>query len=485
MHMSQFEYASIPPGPGHGSGWLPLLTEIWNLECTTTASNFSLLNQSDPSALEIDTFMECELCGKPGRKKFFCETCLSERLFIHNSSLKRLSAAHDVTVQKATQLLEAPGGIQERRVLKSKRAALILSIRSLEAERASSLERSESLEASISYKRRELAIRQSRLQAARSQLRYRSAALHQPPSECAGRAFCEPSAQIMDLPQQLASVHQDWDAVIQELTHVREKLIRQLAIIYTITVNHTTPSNPRLEKQILPAREDPKAVSPALSTPSWRILGLCLPVSTEIKSYHHEEISAATLYTSHLLRLLAMYLGIKLPFQLIMGPFLSIKAPLNSFWSKKHPSPYPLHLPSSITSMVHSSGSQVSQIAFLSGLCMLAINAHYLLLTQQPQLIPRSLDSKDQPLPPPSQYPTSLPKAQAPASGCKPTELLRNLHSLCFTRPIGHLSHLTGRTFLMRPDDPSNPMCIDLQEVIKEVLQSKPEDSVDEGWSII
>ncbi|OAV99349.1 hypothetical protein PTTG_12190 [Puccinia triticina 1-1 BBBD Race 1] len=431
--------------------------------------------------------MECELCGTSGRKKFFCEVCLNERLLIHKSSLKRLSAAHHATVQKAAQLLEAPGGIQERRVLKSKRAALILNIRSLEAERTRSLEQSESLKASISKKKRELAIRQSRLLAARSQLRYRLSALHQPASEYGGRAFCGPSGQTMDsLPQQIASVHQDWDEVTQELSHLREKLITQLCSIYTITVNHPAQSNSCLEKYNPSGRErDPKSASPAVPTPSSRILGLCLPVSTEIKSYHHEEISAATLYTSHLLRLLAMYLGIKLPFQLIMGPFLSIRAPPNSLWSKKHPSPYPLHIPSSITSMVNSSGSQVSQIAFLSGLCMLAVNAHYLLLTQQPQLVLRSLNSKDRTLPPPSQSQTPMPRPQPLPSGCKPTDLLRNLHSLCLTRPIGQLSHLTGRTFLMRPDDPSIPACIDLQEVIKDVLQSKPEDSVDEGWSII
>ncbi|KAI9628974.1 hypothetical protein KEM48_011224 [Puccinia striiformis f. sp. tritici PST-130] len=42
----------------------------------------------------------------------FCENC--ERLLIHDSSLTRLSAVHDVTDQKVTQLLEAPGGVQER-----------------------------------------------------------------------------------------------------------------------------------------------------------------------------------------------------------------------------------------------------------------------------------------------------------------------------------------------------------------------------------
>jgi len=438
--------------------------------------------------------MECELCGTPGRKKFFCEACLTERLLIHNSSLKRLSAAHHVTLQKAAQLIEAPGGVQERRILKSRRAALIISLRSLEAGRARSLEHSESLKSFVAKKQSELAIRQSRLHAARSQLRGRRSALHHDaPSELVGGAFCplQPTGPAGNLRQQIASILQEWDQVSQQLVHVREKLIMQLCKIYTITLNQPKPqSNVRLETHppSAPPQHIPKSSSPpGPSTPSCRILGLCLPVSTEITAYHHEEISAATLYTSHLLRLLAMYLGIKLPFQLIMGPCLSIRAPINSIWSKRHPSPYPLHIPSSITSTVHSSGSQVSHIAFLSGLCMLALNAHYLLLTQQPQLRPPSLapapEEED-----PRQHATAQPPPSTPQpalSAQKPTDLLRNLHSLCLSRPLGLFSHLTGPSVLLPPDHPSNPACIDLQQVINEVLQSKPEDSVDEGWSMI
>ncbi|KNZ51903.1 hypothetical protein VP01_376g4 [Puccinia sorghi] len=204
-----------------------------------------------------------------------------------------------------------------------------------------------------------------------------------------------------------------------------------------------------------------------------------------------------------------MYLGIKLPFQLIMGPCLSIRAPINSIWSKRcggpshdfaeqrtprltrfllyrHPSPYPLHIPSSITSTVHSTGSQVSHIAFLSGLCMLALNARYLLLTQQPQLRPPSLARASEENPcqhPTAQPPLSMPQPTLLAQ--KPTDLLHNLHSLCLSRPLGLFSHLTGPSVLLPPDHPSNPACIDVQQVINEVLQSKHEDSVDEGWSMI
>ncbi|POW21231.1 hypothetical protein PSHT_02612 [Puccinia striiformis] len=369
---------------------------------------------------------------------------LSERLLIHNSSLTRLSAAHDVTVQKATQLLEAPGGVQERRVLKSKRAALILSIRSLEAERPRTLETSEFLQATITKKRGELAIRQSKLHAARSQLRCRLSALHQPTSESSGRAFCEQSGQPMDLPQQIDSVQQDWDRVTQELAHVRHKLITQLCSIYTITVNYPPQCNPRLEQQTSSSRD--QTPSAAFSAPSWRILGLGLPVSTEIKSYHHEEISAATLYTSHLLRLLAMYLGISCR-SVDHGTFSEL-GPSNSFWSQN-----------SITSMVHSSGSQVSQIAFLSGLCMLAINAHYLLLTQQPQHIPLPAEPQDPHLPLPLN--AKLPPPSS-ASRCKPTELLRT--SILFVQHSLDWSDIPDAT-----DDPFNPACIDLQDLITEV----------------
>jgi hypothetical protein len=210
-------------------------------------------------------------------------TSLTERLLIHNSSLQRLSAAHHVTLQKAAQLIETPGGVQERRILKSKRAALSLSLKSLEAERALSSEQSESLKNSISKKQRELALRRSKLHAARSQLRDRRSAFPpQPTSELAGRAFPrsqETSTQGLNLAQRIASVQQDWDQVLQQIVHLREKLITQLCTIYTVTLNH-----PRPETQSLCNREqNPRYVPPGSSAPSWRILGLCLPVSTEIK----------------------------------------------------------------------------------------------------------------------------------------------------------------------------------------------------------
>ncbi|KNZ51908.1 hypothetical protein VP01_376g9 [Puccinia sorghi] len=223
-------------------------------------------SQSLLELLPLDVLMECELCGIPGRKKFFCEACLTERLLIHNSSLKRLSAAHRVTLQKAAQLIEAPGGLQERRVLKSRRAALIISLRSLEAGRARSLEHSESLKNFVAKKQKELAIRQSRLHAARSQLRDRRSALDLHPSELVGGAFCplQPKGPASNLHQQIATVLQEWDQVSQQLVHVREKLIMQLCKIYTITVNQPKQhSNVRLEAQPPSAPQHiPKSSSP-------------------------------------------------------------------------------------------------------------------------------------------------------------------------------------------------------------------------------
>lgn len=420
--------------------------------------------------------MECELCEVRGRKRFFCEVCLNERLLIHDSSLKRLSASHDSTLQKAAQLLQAPGGVQERRLLKAKRASVILNIRSIEARRSSLVQDCELKRSSLLTKRRELAIRQTRLRAARSSLNLPSNTPHSKQSNSLRpRTSAGPSASLAD---QIDSIQACWNEVLEDLMDVRERLVAQLFNIYSINLEPTPPrsSNLKIEERGKPSYHEPTLrYSSIKPTPSWQILGLGLPVSTEIKSYHHEEASAATLYTSHLLRLIAMYLGIKLPFQMIMGPFLSIRAPPNSIWSHKHPSAYPLHIPSSINSMVYSSGSQVSQVAFLSGLCMLALNAHYLLSTQQAQ---RAL------LPSTSSHP-SPDKTSHPSPGSKPTELLPNIYSLCHTRPIGHHSHLTGKTLFRRPDDPSDSVCADLQEVIKEVMQSKADDFVDEGWSII
>lgn len=454
--------------------------------------------------------MECELCQTSGRKKFYCERCLNERLLIHKNALQRLRASLDTRVQNAAEHLQQPGGVQERRNLKAQRDALISNITSFESRQQSSSEQLQSNKNLVLDKRKNLTIRKTRLRSVRSRLQTQQANLnytsksHPKPSSsssCVQGYHHRPT----DLVQRITSVQQQWDQILENLSLVRKKLIIQLCGIYTITANYTKnqsitpsiyPNQAQQQKHQLLVEQQQRSrhqepdftkkssvdkINPKLS---WQILGLCLPVSTEIKSYHHEQISAATLYTSHLLRLIALYLGIKLPFQMIMGPFLSIRAPINSIWSNKHPTPYPLHIPSS---MVYSSGSQVSQVAFLSGLCMLAINVHYLLLTQQPQMINKVMKEEEENNKCKKSNPRKLTSSvnDHTSTGYKPTDLLKNLYNLCCTRPIGIHSHITGKKLLTRPDDPFNSHLIELDELIKEVLQPKIEDSVDEGWSII
>ncbi|MBW0521958.1 hypothetical protein O181_061673 [Austropuccinia psidii MF-1] len=407
--------------------------------------------------------MECDVCETIGRKKFFCEVCLNERLLIHNSSLKRLGAAHETTVQRAAQLLDAPEGVQERRILKAKRAALIIHAKHVEAQREKLIENCESNRFTLQAKKKQLATRQIRLREAQAYLKYQTSKISKEPNHI----ILSPSPPVSSCGRSLATpqfiaLQKSWDEVLQNLVDVRRKLISQLFAIYTITLHRprATPRYPNINHT---------GSSPSnglLSFQEWRILGLCLPVSTEIKTYHHEEISAAALYASHLVRLSAMYLGIKLPFQMTLGPILSVRAPRYSIWSHKHPSSYPLHIPTAITSTSYS-GSSVTQVAFLTGLCMLAHNAYYLALAQNPTLVKHSHSSS------------------IGASNFKPCELLQNLY-LCYHSPqLGHFSHATGKIRLPRPDDFANSEMPDLQETIKEVLQTKLEDTVDEEWNLV
>ncbi|KAG0152477.1 hypothetical protein CROQUDRAFT_146358 [Cronartium quercuum f. sp. fusiforme G11] len=159
-----------------------------------------------------------------------------------------------------------------------------------------------------------------------------------------------------------------------------------------------------------------------------------------------------------------MYIGIKLPFQLSMGPALSISAPRCSVWKSNFPALYPLHLPI-VTSHSNSSTSarSSSHLAFVTGLSMLAYNCYYIFESQRTT--------------------SGLPSQSTRTH--KPREVLQSLYAFCHTPGLGSWSHVTGKELLKRPGNPSQLPEVDLEQLVSEALQIKTEEVVEEDWSLI
>ena len=113
------------------------------------------------------------------------------------------------------------------------------------------------------------------------------------------------------------------------------------------------------------------------------ITGLPLPHSDQLRRNQTLEASAATLHTALLIRLLALYLDVRLPFAIVAGPKPTIRAGSASAWTGKWSTPaQPLDLsprekdrPSS--GAKEGSGT-TSVTGFVTGLAMLAYDAAFI-----------------------------------------------------------------------------------------------------------
>ncbi|EGG10842.1 uncharacterized protein MELLADRAFT_70943, partial [Melampsora larici-populina 98AG31] len=187
--------------------------------------------------------MECDVCEQPGRRKFFCEVCLKERLLIHRSSLKRLGENHEATVKRALPVLEAPDGVQERRIAKARRARLLsdcLSLESKDVQVTDALRQSQTI---IVAKRTQLSIRRNRLNQAREQLESRRSPAKsstKQQSYIPGVPLSTSATNLIDIRQQILITEQHWGEVIKNLIVVRRSLISQLLSIYPITAHRTS-----------------------------------------------------------------------------------------------------------------------------------------------------------------------------------------------------------------------------------------------------
>lgn len=204
---------------------------------------------------------------------------------IHRSALKRLAENHEATVKKTQPILEAPGGVQERRIAKAQRAKLTAENLALELrhqEISESIKRSQKI---IESKKKDFLIRHDRLKQARQRLEYQRKA--KATSEPCHHMAVSPSltTHLSDIRQQIAADERCWDKVIKDLTTVRRILISQLISIYPITHRQTEMHDPaRTSQRLSTSTQKPlERLSKPMARRAWHISGLCLPTSTELK----------------------------------------------------------------------------------------------------------------------------------------------------------------------------------------------------------
>ncbi|KAG0152476.1 hypothetical protein CROQUDRAFT_35482 [Cronartium quercuum f. sp. fusiforme G11] len=233
--------------------------------------------------------MECDVCEQPGRRKFYCEVCLKERLLIHRSALKRLGENHEATVKKALSVLEAPGGVQERRIAKARRAKLLVDCQELDQKNQQLVGKVQRSQTLIEKKRIELTIRRNRLQEARQRLEYQRTS----PQASSSHRNINPGSplsslsltHLVNLRHQAVVAEQHWGEVLKNLTVVRRNLISQLVSIYPITYHKTESQEPtRISELEEPHyRKNLSESTSAIVRTEWKITGLCLPTPAEVK----------------------------------------------------------------------------------------------------------------------------------------------------------------------------------------------------------
>jgi hypothetical protein len=108
----------------------------------------------------------------------------------------------------------------------------------------------------------------------------------------------------------MGDIQSRWDSTADELARTRRVLVREALEVF--------------------------AVAPSTSSQGeYEIGGVVLPSPGDVGRHEPERIDAAVSHTAHCVRLIALYLGVKLPFMVFTGPNPSIRATADSAWSHK------------------------------------------------------------------------------------------------------------------------------------------------------
>ncbi|KIM69453.1 hypothetical protein SCLCIDRAFT_75247, partial [Scleroderma citrinum Foug A] len=360
--------------------------------------------------------MECTNC-ELRQRQFYCENCLRNHLRDFRRQTHHFAKDRDDQVARATRALRS---IEAARLA---RAGL-----------ASAHRRAEELEEGLGRLKRDNETRRDRARLLRESLAARRRTLS------AARLLSEPP-----LDSALAQETQALHALSNALVRARGGLVQELVEVFSVVEVGGRPA--------LGARAGARG--------EWTVGGLVLPVPGDIRRYPLEHINAVLTSTIHFLGLLAFYLGVKLPFEIVWSggrfgvgqPWIGAGRGGESGswarWTFKHPlhlsplgstrAPSPtsptsspsstLQLPTPVSSTLSASTASLApsisqnQASFTTAFAMLLYNVCYLAYTQG----------------------VEIPLSQA-------GDALSNLWAMCCSGELGRRSHAT--TPLLPPPTP-------------------------------
>lgn len=365
--------------------------------------------------------MECTNC-ELRQRQFYCESCLRNHLRDFRRQTQHFAKDRDEQVTRATRALR---GVEGARL---SRAAF-----------AAAQRRVEELAEALGQLRRENEAKRDRVRLVRESVAARRRTLS------AARLLSTPPLDGA-LTRETQALH----VLSGALARARSGLVQELVEVFSVVEVGGRPA--------LGGRAGTRG--------EWTVGGLVLPVPGDIQRYPPDHINAVLTYTIHFLGLLAFYLGVKLPFEIVWSggrfgvgqPWIGASRGGESGswakWSTKHPlhlsapgstrpsSPSSptvqpsTHYPStsaSVSSVMSASTTLVSpgsqpQISFTTAFAMLLYNVCYLAHTQG----------------------VEIPLSQA-------GDALSNLWAVCCSGELGRRSHAT-LPLLHPPTPPSFPL---------------------------
>ncbi|KAL7747859.1 hypothetical protein RI367_006794 [Sorochytrium milnesiophthora] len=237
--------------------------------------------------------MDCAACHNTERR-FFCHSCLSERLHLHRQICSRLKVSIDSVKQSIAQnaatrdRIDRLGQMQQeahqrrQRLVDVKSQTLALEERIIK-ERG----RVRTLDKAVRQRKRSLDEISKKLQ------------------DHIAVETANESSSYFEIQQKLSSTEER--TVAAHIIKARRVLVKALLSVFDL----------RSTDVLVPATTGGEAAPKESAAREYFIHGLMLPSLGDLTTIPREEINGAFGYTAHLVQLLALYLAVHLPYQII------------------------------------------------------------------------------------------------------------------------------------------------------------------------
>lgn len=301
------------------------------------------------------TAHQCRQCRQHD-DRFYCDPCLNSLLGLHGNEIARLTLARDKAQGVVHQLLgeadahELPDPFDSH-VQPSGTSLLLLRLVKLRAQVAASIERIQDVHLCISHSQQTLLKGKERLKEKHVQILQRKQNLAKAWSSLEGSSRAvsklpahvysqydsrQLGALIANTRLSVSALQREARGVTAQLKALRSSLVHQALSLYAVLPPTATASPAKrdelsassvaqrfskLSERYMPGAfvftHDDAPRKPAGSA-NWTIAGLALPLPSEVRRHSREAVNGALAYTLSLLQLLAGYLGMALPFSLVL-----------------------------------------------------------------------------------------------------------------------------------------------------------------------